>query len=321
MTAVIPQAQSLAGNARLRTAAAAQRLAGAPELSAEAKRLDAIDNAEFDRQAALFVQPTLARPALLASDEVDSIRAGYNTGAGRLNVLVAVTGKRMDYYAESRGGGAPFDPISPADRAKCEAFFAKHGTRLADQPRKAPDNPLKPKPNAETIIEKSKVSLSVTATTPPASYSQGAGAALDKSIVDADDSPGTRTGTARPANGAHTLAAPAAPVLLPPPATLTIEFVSSHGFHCELTLHAPSGTAVLEQGKAAMAKLVEQQAKPAPVAPAAPAASVTGNSTAGAPPVCKYHGAMKPSKKPGTWFCPKKMQSGEYCDQKFEEAA
>ena len=34
-------------------------------------------------------------------------------------------------------------------------------------------------------------------------------------------------------------------------------------------------------------------------------------------PVCEFHGPMKESsKRPGSWFCPSKMGSGEYCKSK-----
>ncbi len=39
-------------------------------------------------------------------------------------------------------------------------------------------------------------------------------------------------------------------------------------------------------------------------------------STNGEPPVCPvHHKAMKPSKKPGAWFCSAKVGDG-YCEQK-----
>lgn len=317
MSAVIPQAQSFAGNTRSRTAAAAQRLAEPPDLSPEAARRDKIDNDEFERQAAMYLKPDLKRPALVAADEVESMRTGYKTGAGRLNVLVAVTNKRLDYYNETHGGGAPFDPISAGDRAKCEAYFAKHGQRLADQPRVAPPNPLKPKPGAETLIEKSKVNLTApVAAQPAAAPSAATNAALDKAIVEAE--------SARPADSGQGLATPArvtesAGLLLPPPATLTIEFVSVHGFHCELTLHAPSGVAVLTQGEAAMKKLIEQKAK-APAAESRAAAGALAGESSETPVCAIHHTPMeKRQKKDGTgsfWSCARKLDDGSWCPYK-----
>lgn len=55
------------------------------------------------------------------------------------------------------------------------------------------------------------------------------------------------------------------------------------------------------------------QSNPTPAAPKA----ATGEA-----PVCPYHGAMKESeKRPGTYFCPKKMADGSgYCKEKFPKS-
>jgi hypothetical protein len=38
------------------------------------------------------------------------------------------------------------------------------------------------------------------------------------------------------------------------------------------------------------------------------------------PPVCNYHGAMKPSSKaPGSFYCTKKLHDGSYCGERFPE--
>jgi hypothetical protein len=39
-------------------------------------------------------------------------------------------------------------------------------------------------------------------------------------------------------------------------------------------------------------------------------------ATAPQPPVCNYHGAMKPSTKGNGWYCPAKMADGTYCKGK-----
>ena len=41
------------------------------------------------------------------------------------------------------------------------------------------------------------------------------------------------------------------------------------------------------------------------------------NSKTDSPPVCNVHNLpMKPSKKPGAWFCSARLADGTYCDQK-----
>ena len=268
-----------------RTALATQRLNASPDLSPNNRRLDQLARDQFEKQARDLSAPTLTRPALITPDEVDNLRASFRTGDGMLDALVKITNKRHDYWVESQGGGEPFDVMTPESRRLAEKYFADHGVRLADTPRVAPDNPVRARATPDALIEQSKVAL-------PAPALEG----------------------------------PRPPALtLPPPAMLKIEFVSEHGFHCELTLHAPSGIAVLEQGKAAMSKLVEQKAQPMPapapaavIVPAAAAPAPIGDASG--PHLCKYHGPMKPSPKvPGTFFCPAKMGDGSYCKEKWPE--
>lgn len=48
-------------------------------------------------------------------------------------------------------------------------------------------------------------------------------------------------------------------------------------------------------------------------------AAATGHANGHAPtspPRCPEHGVMRESKKPGTWFCPQKLEGGTYCERK-----
>jgi hypothetical protein len=50
---------------------------------------------------------------------------------------------------------------------------------------------------------------------------------------------------------------------------------------------------------------------------AAPAEASQGAPAANGTPICRVHGsAMKESRKPGSYFCSKKMANGEYCSEK-----
>lgn len=51
-----------------------------------------------------------------------------------------------------------------------------------------------------------------------------------------------------------------------------------------------------------------------------PGARANGNSDSGsAAPSCRIHGGqMKPSKKPGGFYCPRKLADGTYCAEKVE---
>lgn len=48
-----------------------------------------------------------------------------------------------------------------------------------------------------------------------------------------------------------------------------------------------------------------------------PTPQAAAQAPAGAPPTCLYHGPMKESdKRPGTYYCPKKLADGSYCKEK-----
>jgi|SRR5579859_436571 len=256
-----------------------------PSLSESAQRQDKLDNDQFEKQAADLAKPTLTRPALIAAEEVDKIRSEYGTGSGRLNVLGKVTGKRLDYWTEHSGGGAPFDPITDTERARCQAFFEKYGVRLADQPRQAPPNPLRREPAK------------------PAEPAAQPAAAEPRPLETAERLPDAVGGAVRGG------------ITPPPPATFEIECVLD-GFPCKLTLHATSGIAVLEQGGAAIAKLKAQKATPPP-APvvAVPKAEAAAEET----PLCAIHHtpmAKRQGKNGSFWSCPQKLEDGSWCPYK-----
>lgn len=112
------------------------------KLSEKAALQDRADDAQFEKQAAEYANPTTSRPVLIIAEEIARIRRDYDLGGARLGVLRQVVDVRLAVWLE-RNDQVPFDVPSPANRAKAEAFFAAHGTRLADAPRRAPDNPLK----------------------------------------------------------------------------------------------------------------------------------------------------------------------------------
>jgi len=248
-----------------------------PQISAAAKERDDLDNRQFEKQAADFLKPTTLRPALVAADEVEYFRTTLRSGAGRLDALVKLTGRRLDYWNQQQGGGEPFDPITPEQAEKASAFFSKYGVRLADEKPVAPPNPIKAKQEAD------KPSTAAA----PAPAPRPASPAVDV------------PGVAR--------------AVMPPPASADIEFILESGYHCSLHVAAPSWSGVLEQVGQISARLVKMNAKPAPAVVASAAAAAPRAS--GEPPKCKYHGVtMKESKKPGTFFCPKKIEGGGYCD-------
>jgi hypothetical protein len=57
------------------------------------------------------------------------------------------------------------------------------------------------------------------------------------------------------------------------------------------------------------------QAQKAGARGAAPASVASEGGT----PICRVHGgAMKPSRKPGSFFCTRKLADGTYCSEKVE---
>lgn len=100
-------------------------------LSEQAATEDQVLDDKFQTHAADFLLPTARRPALITPDEIVQIKTGYSTGAGRLKVLETVTGRRLEFWLDANGGGPPIDPISGADRAKCEEWFKRNPPLLA----------------------------------------------------------------------------------------------------------------------------------------------------------------------------------------------
>lgn len=91
------------------------------------------------------------------------------------------------------------------------------------------------------------------------------------------------------------------------PVVLELPNMTLHGFTGTLTLTGSNGREIVDILKAMQQAGMAQAAAPALVA-AAP--------TADAPPVCPVHGKpMKPSRKPGSWFCSAKV-GDDYCQEK-----
>ena len=90
-----------------------------------------------------------------------------------------------------------------------------------------------------------------------------------------------------------------------PNVSLTLPNMKMSGFVGTLTISGSTGNEIAQTLKA-MAAAGMQRAAPAPTQ-AAPADS---------PPMCPIHNKpMKPSRKPGGWFCSAKVGDG-YCQEK-----
>lgn len=86
---------------------------------------------------------------------------------------------------------------------------------------------------------------------------------------------------------------------------LELPNMTLHGFTCTLILTGESGAEIAQTLRAMRAPGMTQT-----IAPAAPTAS------ADTVPLCPVHSKpMKPSKRPGSWFCSAKV-GDEYCKEK-----
>jgi hypothetical protein len=73
------------------------------------------------------------------------------------------------------------------------------------------------------------------------------------------------------------------------------------------------------EGKADNLKAIVDKLKAIGAQPPASASSTAANGKSSAP-LCPVHNTkMKASRKPGTWYCPRRDDDGEYCREQFKE--
>jgi len=124
--------------------------------------------------------------------------------------------------------------------------------------------------------------------------------------------------TTRPNGHPAPTGQPPAPAFSEAPASLTLK-ISYRGYNDVLfTLRSNSGVDLLSKLDAVLDRLEKMGAEPAPARDATPAGAGQANGAPAEPPICRYHGPMKPSKKHGGWYCPKKMGDGSYCQEKVD---
>jgi hypothetical protein len=96
--------------------------------------------------------------------------------------------------------------------------------------------------------------------------------------------------------------------------------VNYHGWQFDLQIPGISAANLPTKLKSIIGALEAMGCEPAsmPAASSAPEATAAAPVASNEPPVCKYHGPMKPSKKHGGWYCPSKMGDGSFCKEKVE---
>lgn len=118
---------------------------------------------------------------------------------------------------------------------------------------------------------------------------------------------------------AETKPAPAPATFSEAPSSINLRFDYKGYEGIQLTLRDVSGSQLLHKLDAVLDKLEKMGATPA--TGKRQAAGQAGDAPAGgmavsgdAPPVCKYHGPMKPSRFKG-WYCPARMGDGTHCKE------
>lgn len=124
-----------------------------------------------------------------------------------------------------------------------------------------------------------------------------------------------------PAGQAPLAPTPSVNVYTESPASMNVKFIY-RGADLMITLRESNGTALLDKLDAVLDRIermggVLKTARGGQAQGEASAPATGGMATGEAPPVCQYHGPMKPStKKPGSFYCPAKMGDGSYCKEK-----
>jgi hypothetical protein len=67
------------------------------------------------------------------------------------------------------------------------------------------------------------------------------------------------------------------------------------------------------EGRAGDLKLIVERLLQSGAEPPAAAVQTSTQTAQGSTPVCPEHGTAKPSKKPGSFYCPKSLPDGGYC--------
>ena len=94
---------------------------------------------------------------------------------------------------------------------------------------------------------------------------------------------------------------------------VAIKAKSPAGFEMTLSLIDQDTGELMKRTLSALNWLAEKGFEPTATTGTPAIASTDGN---GAAPVCKFHGAMKRSKKFDGFYCPSKMGDGSYCTEK-----
>jgi len=102
--------------------------------------------------------------------------------------------------------------------------------------------------------------------------------------------------------------------------SINVKMLDPHGQEVMLTFRAPLAShadTMIDYYSNRMKKLIEAGWQPLKAAVRAPQESAPANG--GGVPVCRVHGRqMKPSRKPGSFYCSSKLADGSYCTEKVD---
>jgi hypothetical protein len=102
-------------------------------------------------------------------------------------------------------------------------------------------------------------------------------------------------------------------------ASFSVKAFSPSGFDCLVCIRDTDTHALMTRAEALLAWLATKNFTPPPPRSYngnGGAQAASGGGGDGTPPTCKYHGAMKRSKKFNGWYCVSKMGDGSYCPEK-----
>lgn len=105
--------------------------------------------------------------------------------------------------------------------------------------------------------------------------------------------------------------------------SLNVKMLDPNGQEVMLTFRAPlasHSSKLIEHYQAQIAWLIDAGWQPLKAgARPAPGSGAPAAASEGGAPTCRVHGtAMKPSRRPGSFFCSKKLADGSYCSEKVD---
>lgn len=102
--------------------------------------------------------------------------------------------------------------------------------------------------------------------------------------------------------------------------SMNVKMVDKHGQEVQLTFRCPlpsQSAKLIEHYGKTVDQLIAGGWQASKAGTRGASASPAAATTDGAAPTCRIHGGqMKPSRKPGSFYCSRKLADGSYCQEK-----